>query len=152
MRKENPNYINMIKKIIKEITPLIDILFLPLTFLSSLWLLIVRTLGLKRMMVSNKIFNSIGLLPIHNHYYQPLINPNKHNLKSLRDERIIGGLDLNINKQKEIISSFNYVDELLKFPKKNLMVMSSTIIMVHSKVEIQSIYTTLLESLNQIEL
>ena len=30
--------------------------------------------------------------------------------------------------------------------------MSTTIIMIHSEVEIQSIYTTLLESLNQIEL
>jgi hypothetical protein len=116
VRKENSNYKNMIKKIIKEITPLIDILLLPLTFLSTLWLLIVRRLGLKRMTVSNKIFNSIGLLPIHNNYYQPLINPNKHNLKSLRDDRMIGGLDFNINKQKEIILSFNYVDELLKFP------------------------------------
>ena len=69
------------------------------------------------MTVSNIIFNNIGLLPIRNHYFQPLINPNKHNLKSLRDERIIGELDLNINKQKEIILSFNYVDELLKFPR-----------------------------------
>jgi len=106
------------KKIIKKITPLIDILFSPLTFLSTVWLLIIRRLGLSRMTVSNTIFNNIGLLPIHNHYYHPLINPNKHNLKSLRDERIIGGLDLNINKQKEIILSFNYVDELLKFPPK----------------------------------
>jgi len=106
------------KKIIKKITPLIDILFSPLTFLSTVWLLIIRRLGLSRMTVSNTIFNNIGLLPIHNHYHHPLINPNKHNLKSLRDERIIGGLDLNINKQKEIILSFNYVDELLKFPPK----------------------------------
>jgi hypothetical protein len=106
------------KKIINKITPLIDILFSPITFLSTMWLLIIRRLGLSRMTVSNTIFNNIGLLPIHNHYYNPLINPNKHNLKSLRDERIIGGLDLNINKQKEIIVSFNDVDELLQFPIK----------------------------------
>jgi hypothetical protein len=105
------------KEIIKRIIPLFDIIFSPLTFLSTVWLLIIRKLGLRRMFVSNIIFNNIGLLPIRNHFYQPLINPNKHNLKSLRDERIIGGLDLNINKQKEIILSFNYVDELLKFPK-----------------------------------
>ena len=106
------------KKIIKKITPLFDILFSPLTLLSTVWLWIIRRLGLRRMTVSNTIFNNIGLLPIRDHYYQPLINPNKHNLKSLRDERIIPGLDFNINKQKEIILSFNYVDELLKFPQK----------------------------------
>ena len=106
------------KKIIIKITPLIDILFSPITFLSTMWLLIIRRLGLSRMALSNTIFNNIGLLPIHNHYYNPLINPNKHNLKSLRDERIIGGLDININKQKEIIVSFNDVDELLQFPIK----------------------------------
>ena len=105
------------KEIIKKIIPLFDIIFSPLTFLSTVWLLIIRKLGLRKMSLSNIIFNNIGLLPIRNHFYQPLINPNKHNLKSLRDERIIGGLDLNINKQKEIILSFNYVDELLKFPK-----------------------------------
>jgi len=113
IEKDGYNDNNIMKKII----PLIDILFSPLTFLSTVWLLIIRRLGLSRMTVSNTIFNNIGLLPIHNHYYHPLINPNKHNLKSLRDERIIGGLDLNINKQKEIILSFNYVDELSKFPK-----------------------------------
>ena len=105
------------KEIIKKIIPLFDIIFSPLTFLSTVWLLIIRKLGLSRMAVSNILFNNIGLLPIRNHFYQPLINPNKHNLKSLRDERIIGGLDLNINKQKEIILSFNYVDELIKFQK-----------------------------------
>ena len=108
----------MIKKIIKKTIPLIDILLSPITLLSSFWLLIVRTLGLKRMIFSNKIFDSLGVLPIHDHYYQPLINPSKYNLKSLRDDRIIRGLDFNINKQKEIILSFNYVEELLKFPTK----------------------------------
>ena len=98
IEKDSYSDYNIMKKIIKIITSLIDILFSPLTFLSTVWLLIIRKLGLSRMTVSNTIFNNIGLLPIHNHYYHPLINPNKHNLKSLRDERIIGGLDLNINK------------------------------------------------------
>ena len=46
----------------------------------------IRKLGLSKMPLSNIIFNNKGLLPIHDHYYQPLINPHKHNLKSLRKE------------------------------------------------------------------
>jgi predicted O-methyltransferase YrrM len=106
----------IIKNIVKKIIPVIDVLFSPVTFLSTVWLLVIRKLGIGRMSVSNSIFNKIGLLPIHNHYYQPLINPKKHSLKSFREDRLIGCLDFNIDQQKEIISSFNYENELLKFP------------------------------------
>ena len=110
------NIINIIKKV----SPIFDFIFSPFTLLSTLWLLIIRKLGIRRMSISNIIFNEVGLLPIHNHFYQPLINPNKHSLKPLNQERIIGGLEFNIDKQIEILNSFDYVDELLQFPISKL--------------------------------
>ncbi len=107
----------MIKSIVLKFDKLLDILLVPLTFISIAWLLIIRKLNIQRMTFSRKLFNSMGLLPIHDHYYEPLINPNKHLLKSLRTDRNLKGIDFNIEKQKEIINSFEYVDELVEFPE-----------------------------------
>ena len=58
----------------------------------------------------------VGVMPIHDHFDQPLIAPQKHLLHSLRNDRMIGGLNLNIDEQKSILKSFNYVDELSAIP------------------------------------
>ena len=104
------------KKILIQLRPLIDFIVLPLTIISTICLLMIRKLGLGSMPISNAIFNKIGLLPVHDHYYQPLINPKSHKLKSLKVERKIGGIDLNLDCQEKILSSFHYAEELLKFP------------------------------------
>ena len=57
----------------------------------------------------------LGLLPIRDHYYQPLINPKKHLLKSLRNDRHLPGIDLNIQEQLAILQTFIFNDELEQF-------------------------------------
>lgn len=64
---------------------------------------------------SKKIFLSIGIIPIIDHYYEPLFNP-KHLRYSLRKERFLPGIDFNDKEQLEILNNFNYNDELLQFP------------------------------------
>jgi predicted O-methyltransferase YrrM len=86
----------------------------PLTIVSTFYLKIIANIKTKN--ISDKIFMSIGLLPILDQYYQPLINPRKHLKKSLRIERNLAGIDFNIEEQLKIISQFNYNEELLKFP------------------------------------
>jgi len=58
----------------------------------------------------------IGVLPVIDHYYQPLINPKKHLIKSLREDRDLPGIDFNREGQLDLLSKFNYNDELIKFP------------------------------------
>jgi predicted O-methyltransferase YrrM len=58
----------------------------------------------------------LGVLPIVDHYYQPLINPKKHLKKSLRDDRDLPGIDFNTAEQLDLLSKFNYNEELLEFP------------------------------------
>jgi len=71
----------------------LDILLSPLTILSILWFKLIRKSSIARMNVSRYLFNYFGLLPIHDHYYEPLINPRKHLLFSLNDDRKLQGID-----------------------------------------------------------
>jgi hypothetical protein len=72
---------------------------------------------LKNFPLSKKVFLRIGILPVLDHYYEPLFNP-KHLRYSLRKERFLPGLNFNDEEQLEILRKFNYNDELLGFPVK----------------------------------
>ncbi|HUH33985.1 MAG TPA: class I SAM-dependent methyltransferase, partial [Daejeonella sp.] len=100
----------MKKSILKEM------LFLgaPLTFLSAVWLLLVKKAGTG--IVNDKIFMSLGIFPVLDHYYQPLINPRKHLNKSLREDRDLPGIEFNTQEQLNVLAEFCYNEELLSFP------------------------------------
>lgn len=91
----------------------------PFTMFSSIWLKFVKKAGTGK--IGDKIFMKLGILPVLDHYYQPLINPKKHLNKSLRDDRELKGIDYNTEEQLDLLAKFNYNEELIKFPliKKN---------------------------------
>lgn len=97
------------------VTALIDILSVPFSLLSALWLKPISKM-IRYLPLNNRIFMKAGLLPVRDHYYQPLINPGKYLLKSLRDDRHLPGIDLNIHMQLDILQSFNFNKELEQFP------------------------------------
>ena len=66
--------------------------------------------------IEDAIFSHVGILPILDHYYQPLINPKKHLKKSLRHDRVLPGIDFNDAEQLSILNAFDYNKELLQFP------------------------------------
>ncbi|MEO8860492.1 MAG: class I SAM-dependent methyltransferase, partial [Ginsengibacter sp.] len=70
--------------------------------------------------VNNKIFMRFGLLPVRDHYYQPLINPRKHLKKSLREDRHLPGINLNIDEQLSILNAFDFNQELEQFPLQKI--------------------------------
>jgi len=106
------------KKLLKS--PLIrrssDILLSPLTLLSSVWYKFVRSGTASQMPLTEKIFMSVGVLPIRDHYYQPLINPRKHLQKSLREPRFLPGIQWNIDEQLALLKEFHYQEELRAIP------------------------------------
>ena len=67
----------VIKKILIFLAKIIDIVLSPITLTSSIWLLFIRRLGIRRMALSKYIFKSVGILPINDHYYEPLIANSK---------------------------------------------------------------------------
>ena len=102
------------KKNIKKVILLIAELGAPFTLLASIWLKLVRKAGTGK--INDKIFMSIGVLPILDHYYEPLINPKKHLKRSLREDRELPGINLNVDEQLNLLSNFNFNNELIRFP------------------------------------
>ena len=98
----------------KNIFKLLVTLGTPLTFLAALWLKFVLK-SKQGGEVEDTIFSKLGILPILDQYYEPLINPKKHLRKSLREDRLLPSIDFNIREQLNILSEFHYNDELVKF-------------------------------------
>ena len=94
--------------------PVLGRVFLkPLTVYSSRWLKYSMDKYPER---SDEIFMQEGILPVADHYYQPLINPKKYLTKSLREDRVLPALDMNVEEQLNLLSKFDFNTELLKFP------------------------------------
>lgn len=104
-------------KLIKILLPFFDVVLVPFTLLSSSLMLLIRKVGVQRMPVSRAVFRAIGVFPIRDHYYEPFFQP-KLLKRPLSDERDLPGLDFNLPAQLELLSKFNYQDELLEFPLK----------------------------------
>jgi predicted O-methyltransferase YrrM len=68
------------------------------------------------MPLTDKIFMSVGVLPIRDHYYQPLINPQKYLQRSLGEPRVLPGIQWNIDEQLALLKQFHYQDELRAIP------------------------------------
>jgi predicted O-methyltransferase YrrM len=83
----------------------------PVTFVASLWFLLVRRVNVKRMPVSKAIFQWVGVLPIRNHYYDPLFKFN-HLQKSLSDDRHLPGIDWNVDEQRALLEQLCYSHEI----------------------------------------
>lgn len=104
------------KKIILNVLKFVMFLGTPFTLLSAIWLKFVKKSGLNS--INDQIFMKVGVLPVLDQYYQPMINPEKHLIKSLRLDRDLPGIDFNEDEQIDLLSKFNYNEELLKFPQE----------------------------------
>jgi len=106
---------NVLQKTRRILYRSIDVLMSPLTLPFAYMFRYFRKHGLKSFPISRKIFHRVGVIPVFDHYYEPLFNP-KHLRYSLRKERFLPGIDFNDKEQLDILSRFNYNEELLKFP------------------------------------
>jgi hypothetical protein len=98
------------------ISPLIDIIISIPVLMAAVILKLVRRLGIWRMPISKAIFNSTGIYPIREHYYEPLFNHKKHLVHSLRLQRSLPGLDINETAQLNLLDQFQYANELSQIP------------------------------------
>ena len=93
-----------------------DLLLSPVTLFSAVWFKYIRSTTKQRMPVSEKIFMKVGVLPVNDHYYQPLVNPSKTLSKPLHKERNLKGIEWNISEQLDLLSKFQFNDELSGLP------------------------------------
>ena len=105
------------KQIIKKYLLLfLEIILIPLTFISSLWFKFLRKniIGLwnSNSNISKSILKYVGVFPINKHFYEPLFNT--ENLKNLDKKRNLPGLDFKPKKYLDILKKINYKNELIK--------------------------------------
>lgn len=101
-------------KAIAKVLPLLEFVLFPFTFLASIWFLIIRRSGIERAPISKRIFLSVGIFPIRDHYYEPLFNASY--IGKNRGERFLPGVDLNVKKQLDVLAEFNFAEELRRIP------------------------------------
>jgi len=92
-----------------------DILSIPFTLLSSVWLKIVRRFGIQRLPLNKILFNAVGVFPILDKYTEPLFKTESL-LEPLDADRDLPGIDLNIGGQLALLDKFQYGHELTQFP------------------------------------
>jgi predicted O-methyltransferase YrrM len=86
----------------------------PATLVCAFWLKLLRQKGSSQL--SDSILMLIGVLPIVDHYYEPMINPKKYLERPLHDDRILEAIDLNVEGQLDLLQKFTYCEELNQFP------------------------------------
>jgi hypothetical protein len=107
-----------LKTAVRALVSVVDVVLLPLTALGAIWLKQTRRIGLHRMPLTRRVLRVVGLLPIRDHYYEPLINPNTLRYP-LNTERELCGIDLNVTEQLDLLERFSFQAELEKFPRNS---------------------------------
>ncbi|HPV43795.1 MAG TPA: class I SAM-dependent methyltransferase [Spirochaetota bacterium] len=92
-----------------------DYLMVPLVFCAAIVLYVVRVIGLKYLVKCKSTLIFVGVLPVRNHYYEPLFD--KKNLSNqLSDNRKLPGIDWNVHEQLTLLEQFQYNQELDLIP------------------------------------
>jgi hypothetical protein len=103
------------KQIAKAGVRILEVLVLPIVYPAALLLKLIRTVGLWRLPILRKTLQKVGVLPIRDHYYEPLINISLLS-KPLSSDRNLPGLNFNISEQRSFLDNFRYENELKDIP------------------------------------
>ena len=107
-------------KIIRTtIARLTDIIASPFVLISALILKLSRALRLEQKPIGKLIFETIGIFPIRDHYYEPVFSQKQLN-KPLGQVRKLESINLNLDEQLRVLEQFNFNTELLQIPVKSL--------------------------------
>jgi hypothetical protein len=102
-------------RLVRALLPLADIVLTPVVYPSAVVLKAVRRIGVQRLPLCKRALMTVGVFPIRNHYYEPLIDT--RSLKRPLDQaRELAGIDWNISEQLSVLDSFHYNDELRGIP------------------------------------
>jgi hypothetical protein len=101
--------------LVLAVARLVDVLAVPFTALAAIWLKFLRTMGLQYMPVSKRLLLRIGVMPVRDHYYEPMINPS-HLRYELSKPRNLPAIDFNVDEQLSLLDRFTFQEELAKFP------------------------------------
>ncbi|MBS4001359.1 MAG: class I SAM-dependent methyltransferase [Desulfobulbaceae bacterium] len=98
---------------------MIDLIMSPFTYIAAKYLGFVRMKGFERMPVSRFIFRKVGVVPVTNHYYEPL--PNVLELKSLDIPELNPSITMNMHSILDYIRDLKYKDEISQIDFESLL-------------------------------
>lgn len=101
--------------ITRRLAPVVDLCLAPFVAVGALILRLVRRVGIQRLPISRQVLEKIGVFPIRDHYYEPLFRT-RALPRSLREDRPLAGIDLNIAEQLSVIERFDFNHELEQIP------------------------------------
>lgn len=92
-----------------------DILLTPFTLIVAAYSRFVRWVGFEHLPATKGLFFRAGVYPLLDHYYEPRFDFRKLE-RSLREDRALPGVDMNVGGQLALLESFHYQEELERFP------------------------------------
>lgn len=95
----------------------IDTLLHPLVYPAALVLKAVRQVGLGHLPRCRQALLNVGVLPIGNHYYEPLFDT-RYLKRPLDSDRPLPAIHWNAGAQLALLDRFHYQDELNRFPRE----------------------------------
>ena len=96
----------------KPVAFFIDIVLIPITFVSGYFLFFYRWVGSKRFPLNTKLLKKIGIFPIRDNFYEPLFN-DIHLKDSFKHKRILSSIDFKLTNQNgEKITQEFYNDKI----------------------------------------
>lgn len=107
-------------KIGKALLPVFDLLLAPLLIPAAVLMRLLRRAGAHNMPMCRRILSAIGVFPVANHYYEPLIDFSLLS-RPLDQPRNLPGIDMNVAEQLSLLKEFQYSEELRPFtaPKRD---------------------------------
>ena len=108
------------KQLFKAAVPLADVCLAPFALPAAAIMKLIRRAGVERLPVCRKVMSSIGIFPVADHYYEPLINFSQL-LHPLDQHRNLPGIDMNAEGQLALLKQFRFSEELRPYtaPKKD---------------------------------
>ena len=103
------------KRLAVWLLPAVDLLLLPVVYLSAFLLKNVRRVGIHRMPLFKSAFMRVGVFPVRNHYYEPQFD-HRNARKAFSQDRFLPGIDWNVPGQLEMLDRFSFADELADVP------------------------------------
>lgn len=101
---------------LRHVVYIIDIVLVIPVFFTAIISWIFSKIGIEKLTLSSKVFDSFGVMPIRDHYYQPLVFPSKHLKRGFDLKRHLPGIDFNIHGQLQLLKALDFRDELLEIP------------------------------------
>lgn len=104
------------KRLIKKILPVADIIMMPLVYPASWLLKNIRRAGVHRLPLCKSALMNVGVFPILNHYYEPQFDNSSPRL-DFSEDRNLPGIDWNVSGQLETLERFGFSHELADIPQ-----------------------------------